>query len=132
MCSLGPFSSIVAFLTSTPQTLGRLHSLQEEVLSSTPRSCQNTSELETAVLQMVECVLLGVQEVIRARKASSSSREQVEEDKGDAAVCSEGTLLVCGGVWERSGELVCGRLCGGWEVVWGVGGCVVCATEMMW
>lgn len=109
--SLGPFSSIEAFLTSTPQTLGRLHSLQEEVLSSTPRSSQNTSELETEVLKLVECVLLGVQEVIRARRASSSSREQIEEDKGDAAVCS-GTLL---GVRVGAGELV---LCRGGATAW--------------
>ena len=116
MHSLGPFSSIVAFLTSTPQTLGRLHSLQEEILSSTPRSSQNTSELETAVLELVECVLLGVQEVIRARKALSSSREQIEEDKGDAAVCS-GTLLVDGGGWGRKWGV------GVWEVVGSGGWC---------
>ena len=135
MRSLGPFSNIVAFLTSTPQTLGRLHSLQEEILSSTPRSSQNTSELETAVLKLVECVLLGVQEVIRARKALSSSREQIEEDKGDAAVCS-GTLLVHGGGGGRGGWGG-GRLVGGgggkwgvgvWEVVWGVEGGVCVHT----
>ena len=105
----------MAFLTSTPQTLGCLHSLQEEILSPTPRSSQNTSELETAVLKLVECVLLGVQEVIRARKALSSSREQIEEGKGDGAVCS-GALLVHGGGWGRKWGVDV------WEVVWEVGG----------
>ena len=88
LCSLGPFSSIVAFLRTTPKALSSLHHLQEEILRSTPSSSQSTSEVETAVLKVVEGVLLGVQDVIRAKTSSSSSREESEEDKGNVVVSS--------------------------------------------
>ena len=103
----------MGFLRSTSQTLSSLHSQREEFLSSTPSSSESTSEMETAVLKVVESILLGVQDTIRARASSSSNREQIEEDKGIAAVCCAPLVLLWVSHWM-------------WQCVCMWGECTVC------